>query len=284
VSHGEAIIRNISDTARWAALYRALETERPDAVFRDPLARRLAGPRGEQIAKAMAFGKNPSWPWVTRTYLIDQFISEQVAQGVDMVVNLAAGLDTRPYRMNLPASLAWVEVDLPELLADKEEALKEEEPYVALKRIGLDLSNVEARRRLFDELGRKAGRVLILTEGLLIYLAPEEVAALSQDLAGPGSFQCWVHDLASPGLLRMLARQWQQNLEQASAPLKFGPEEGPAFFVPYGWKPIDVRTLLKAAARLGRLPFLLRLMAMFPESTGKQGSRPWGGICLQGRA
>ena len=65
----------------------------------------------------MTFGKNPSWPWVARTYLFDQFISEQVAQGVDMVVNLAAGLDARPYRMDLPASLKWVEVDLPELLS-----------------------------------------------------------------------------------------------------------------------------------------------------------------------
>jgi len=37
-----------------------------------------------------------------------------------MVVNLAAGLDARPYRMSLPASLQWIEVDLPEILAYKE--------------------------------------------------------------------------------------------------------------------------------------------------------------------
>jgi methyltransferase (TIGR00027 family) len=283
VSHGEAVIRNIADTARWAALYRAEETERPDAVFRDPLARRLAGPRGQQIAEAMKFGKNPSWPWVTRTYLFDQFISEQVAQGVDMVVNLAAGLDTRPYRMDLPAMLKWIEVDLPELLADKEEVLRGEKPRCALERIGMDLSNGGARRDLFDELGRKANRVLILTEGILIYLAPEQAGALAEDLARPGSFCRWVHDLASPGLLRMLERQWQGKLEEASARLKFGPKEGPAFFVPYGWKPIDVRTLLKTAARLGRLSLWLRLLALLPDSTGEQGSRPWGGICLQER-
>src|SRR5271170_606611 len=111
VSQAEPLIRNISDTARWAAMYRALESERPDAIFRDPLARRLAGTRGAQITEDMAFGKSPSWPWVTRTYLYDRFISEQLTQGVDMVVNLGAGLDTRPYRMDLPASLKWVEVD-----------------------------------------------------------------------------------------------------------------------------------------------------------------------------
>ena len=111
------LIRDISDTARWVAVYRARETDRPDALFRDPFARRLAGQRGEQIAAVMPFGDGKqAWPWVTRTYLFDQFITEQVAQGVDTVINLAAGLDARPYRLPLPAALRWVEVDLPELL------------------------------------------------------------------------------------------------------------------------------------------------------------------------
>jgi len=44
------LIRNISDTARWVAVYRARETERADGLFRDPFARRLAGTRGEEIA------------------------------------------------------------------------------------------------------------------------------------------------------------------------------------------------------------------------------------------
>src|ERR1700720_3770251 len=104
MSQKEPLIRNISDTARWAAVYRARESERENALFRDPFARRLAGERGEQIAKARPLHEKHSWSWVTRTYLFDRIISEQIGQGADMVVNLAAGLDTRPYRMQLPAS------------------------------------------------------------------------------------------------------------------------------------------------------------------------------------
>ena len=122
------MIRDISDTARWAAVFRARETDRPDAVFRDPFARRLAGARGEEIANNLSAGNRQTWAWITRTYLFDQFIGQQVAQGVDMIVNLAAGLDARPYRMNLPASLNWVEVDLPDLLSYKEEILRDEKP------------------------------------------------------------------------------------------------------------------------------------------------------------
>ena len=46
----EPTIRDISDTAIWAAIYRARETERPKALFRDPFAKRLTGERGERIA------------------------------------------------------------------------------------------------------------------------------------------------------------------------------------------------------------------------------------------
>ena len=49
------LIRNISDRALLAAVYRARETEREDAFFRDPLARRLAGRRGDQIAGSVPF-------------------------------------------------------------------------------------------------------------------------------------------------------------------------------------------------------------------------------------
>src|SRR5256714_12814972 len=105
MSEPESRIRNISDTARWVAVYRARETERTDAVFRDPFARRLAGKRGEQIAASISFAEKNSWPFVARTWLVDQVISNQIKLGTDMVVNLAAGLDAPPLRMYLPCLL-----------------------------------------------------------------------------------------------------------------------------------------------------------------------------------
>src|ERR1700719_1618865 len=205
MSEPESRIRNISDTARWVAVYRARETERTDAVFRDPFARRLAGERGEKIAASISFAEKNSWPFVARTWLTDQLISNQIKDGADMVVNLAAGLDARPYRMDLPRSLQWVEVDLPEILAHKKEILRNERPVCALERFELDLTNVDARCELFSRVGGRARRVLIVCEGLLSYLTDEEVAALGQDPAAPSAFQYWITDLVSPALLKMLA-------------------------------------------------------------------------------
>src|ERR1700686_1815142 len=206
-AYSEPLIRNVSDTARWVAVYRAQETERPDALFRDPFARRLAGERGEQIARSKPLGRDNAPFIMVRTYLIDEFVRAEVQRGADMVVNLAAGLDSRPYRMQLPPSLRWIEVDLPEILDYKEKVLRDEKPLCALERIRLDLSDVRGRRELFERLGQSAKRALIITEGLVIYLTADAVGELAEDLAAPTSFASWIVDIASPGLLRMLKKR-----------------------------------------------------------------------------
>jgi methyltransferase (TIGR00027 family) len=278
----EPAIQHISDTARWAAVFRARESERKDALFRDPFARRLAGERGEQIAKATPFHEKHSWSWVTRTYLFDRIIGEQILHGADTVVNLAAGLDARPYRMPLPGSLRWVEVDLPEILDYKEELLKSEKPACTLERVRLDLSKTELRRSLFSGLAEKATKALVITEGLLIYLKAEEVAILAEDMKRSPAFRRWVLDIVSPGLLRMLQKNTHQQFGRDVTPLQFAPEEGPRYFAPYGWKPLEVNSMLKTAAGLHRLPLMLRLAALLPENRNPRGARPWSGVCLLG--
>jgi methyltransferase (TIGR00027 family) len=276
----EPAIRNISDTARWAAMYRALETDMPNALFRDPFARKLAGERGQQIVELLPVRKRFAWAWSTRTYLFDRFIREQVGEDVDMVVNLAAGLDARPYRMELPSTLQWIEVDLPELLAYKEGVMGHEKPVCRLERIALDLSNVPARQELFARLATRAKKILVITEGLLIYLTADAVGALARDLA---PFQRWVIDIASPGLLRMMKKQMGEKLEAANAPFLFAPAEGPPFFEKYGWRVLAVESTLKNAARVKRVGLFFRLIAKLPDSNGAQGNRPWSATCLLGK-
>jgi methyltransferase (TIGR00027 family) len=274
------VIQNISDTARWVAVFRARESARPDALFQDPFAGRLAGSRGEEIAANMRYVNRHSWSMVARTCVIDGLVKKQVTQGVDMVVNLAAGLDTRPYRMELPASLQWVEVDLPEILTYKEVMLAEEKPKCRLERVRLDLADRTGRRELFQRLSREAAKTLVICEGLLVYLTADEVASLAADLADTLTFQNWIIDVASPALLRMLQKKMGQQLAQGNSAMKFAPEKGADHFREFGWKPVEVQSMLHTAARLKRLPLSLRLFALFPEPVGSPGSRPWSGVCL----
>jgi methyltransferase (TIGR00027 family) len=281
----EPLIRNISDTARWAAVFRARESERPDALFHDPFAQRLAGERGEQIATAMTMHTKNSWSWVMRTYVMDQYIERQLEAGVDTVLNLAAGLDARPYRMPVSPRLRWIEIDLPELLQYKEEKLAGEKPRCALERIPMDLADVAKRRALFAQIGASATRVLVISEGLLVYLGPDDVGVLAKDLSGQPTFRYWIFDIVSPGLLEMLRTQGGgDELARAGAPFKFAPAEGPDFFRRYGWRPVEVKSAFKEAHRVRRLPWPLKLFGFLPERNGPQGKRPWSGLCLMERA
>lgn len=275
-------VRDITDTARWVAAYRARETRRPDALFRDPFAERLAGERGFQIANTLPGGNSHDWAWVARTYLFDQFIYSAIHEGADLVLNLAAGLDARPFRMKLPADLHWVEVDLPEIISYKEEILSSEKPKCSLERVRLNLADLEARRSLFLELSRLAARIVVVSEGLLIYFTPEEVSLLARDLAETAHIEHWIVDLASPGQLKLMQRTTGKRFGDVGANFKFGPAEGPKYFRPYGWEPRDVQGLLKTAARCGRSP--VELLPLLTDTEGRLENYLWTGVCLLGRS
>ncbi len=274
------LIRNISDTALLAAVYRARENEHPEALFRDPFARRLAGERGQEIARSLAFSEKNAWSWFTRTYLFDQFINRCLQEGCDTVINLAAGLDARPYRLALPASLKWIEVDLPEITDYKEELLHDERPSCALERVRLDLSDVKSRRELFQRVAKESQKALIISEGLVLYLSSEEVGLLATDLAAQEQFRYWLMDITSPALLRMLQKKMGKAFDEAAAPFKFAPTDGPDFFRKFGWKPVAVRSLWHTAGALKRLPRLMSFFYHLQKSETFQPNRPWGGTCL----
>jgi O-methyltransferase involved in polyketide biosynthesis len=101
-----------------------------------------------------------------------------------------------------------------------------------------------------------ASPVLVVTEGLLIYLSADQVASLANDFRSIRAFRWWVTDIASPALLAMLQAQgdWGERVAQANAPFKFAPAEGTRFFVPHGWSELQYRSTFEEAQRLQRLP------------------------------
>lgn len=277
-------ITHVSDTARWVAIYRAMESERPDALFHDPYARRLAGARGEEIVRAMPRGRAMAWPMIVRTAVMDELIVRAVERdAVHTVVNLAAGLDTRPYRLPLPAGLRWIEVDFADLLAYKEEQLGGETARCQLERVAVDLTDPVRRRALFqDAVSGGGGGTLVVTEGLLVYLAPEEVAALAVDLHAAG-FAWWLLDLGSPALLKMLSRNWGRKLATGNAPFRFAPAEGTRFFAPHGWVEAEFRSLWEEALRLKRtmpLAWLWTLIGRLYTKKKREEVRRFSGIVL----
>ena len=277
------LISHVSDTARWVAFYRAMESERPDAHFRDPFARRLAGDKGEAIARGMKKGLTLSWPMVVRTVVMDEIILRTIAErDIDTVLNLAAGLDTRPWRLRLPPSLRWIDVDLPVMLDLKLGELRDERPVCTYEGVRLDLSQVNARKELFTRVNASARHTLVITEGLLIYLTPAMVEELARELHAQPSFTAWLLDLASPGLVTMLAKTWGREVAAGNAPFRFAPEEGTGFFEPAGWREVEWRSVFHEGIRLNRTIPLAKFWRWFGSIGRKRRQRMerFSGIAL----
>jgi methyltransferase (TIGR00027 family) len=252
-------IRNISDTALWTATYRAEESERPDAIFVDPYARRLAGERGPAIVAAI---KQPAIriAVVLRTAAFDRMLTEAITRtGCDTVLNLAAGLDTRAWRLDLPPALRWIDVDLPDLLDYKDTVMAGETPACMHDQVRLDLADREARAALFERVAAASHRTIVVTEGLLSYLEPAAVAELASDLHAHPHFVAWITELTG-GQMAPRIRNAGNDVRPEDARDRFAPLEGTAFFEPFGWTEDAYMDLFLESGTLGRDPLSARVL------------------------
>ena len=279
-------ISHVSDTALVAAVYRAEESERPDALFRDPLARRLAGERGFRIARHMSLEHYARWALSVRTVVIDRMIAELLADGVDTIVNLGAGLDTRPYRLELPHSLKWFEIDFPQMIEYKNQQLADQKPRCQLTRIALDLTDGNALPRELATINSTAKKVLVITEGVTLYLTADQVDDLAADLRAQTNFVYWINDYFSPRVLKVLGRRHMRDLK--NAPVRFVPPDWFAFFVKAGWKARQIKYLVDESLRIGRripVPWWARILLWIsPPARREQFRRSLAYVVLEREA
>jgi methyltransferase (TIGR00027 family) len=210
-------IEHVMDTAFWVASDRALEGERPDALFRDPLAAVLAGEKGRRIAESMPHRRAMVFVMALRTTAIDRLIASAIDRGADTVLNLGAGLDTRPYRLQLPASLRWVEADFQSVIEHKNDKLAGQQPRCALERVAIDLTDRAERQALLRRVASNSRCVVVLTEGVVIYLHDDEVTRLAEDLHALPSIRYWIQDYYG-----VEARRHRPSLRQKLKAAPFG--------------------------------------------------------------
>ncbi len=238
-------IVDVTDTALWVAALRAQETKRPGAAIRDELAARLAGNRGAAIARSMPNSAITQWGVAIRTSAIDRLIDAAIRRGIECVVNLGAGLDTRPYRLKIPSYVRWIEIDFPNLMQQKDAALKSQTPNCHLERIGLNLLDCASRKQLFAAYGSRG--TLMIAEGVVPYLSNDDVARLADDLRA--NCQSWILDFDDAGI-RPTPRIWREKLQ--AAPMQFQPLDWFKFFENCGWHSHQVITSAEESERLNR--------------------------------
>lgn len=247
-------INDVTDTALWVAAYRAEESARKDAIIKDPHASLLLGDAGSKVAIRTQGSRYTAWSVVIRTYIIDQFINHLMkTQEIDTVINLGAGLDTRPYRLDLPSSLRWIEVDFPKLIDLKNDKLKNEKPKCVLERISLDLSIESVRDHFLKEVSSTSKKVLVMTEGVVPYLSNEDAKSLALALHAQDNFAFWITEYYSPEILKFL-RTPKRLKQMKNAPFLFYPENWFSFFKECGWDQYETKFFAVESEKLGRTP------------------------------
>ena len=266
------------------AFSRAVESERSKPLFDDPFARQLAGDFGEALTREMGDSEMITRGLAVRTAVIDELLLARIKQDdIDLVLNLGAGLDTRPWRLALPRSLQWIDADLPHILSYKTDRLRSHQPACTYLPISADVTNRTDRAALFSHT-RTASRALVLTEGLLVYLSSDEVAALAVDLHGHSSIAWWLTDVSSPRALAMMRHLWGPLLKNAE--FKFGPADSATFFREVGWRESIYRSSAEEARRLNRSApstWLSRILLKFSSQTLREEFRRLAGVTLLAR-
>ena len=271
----------LASTAHWTAAVRAMENDRADRLFADPWAAALAGEQG-----AVWLAQRPAdsvIPIVLRTRFFDDFLKRLASkEAIQQIVLLAAGLDTRAFRLTWPVGTQIFELDQPAVLHYKEQVLRSLDalPACGRKTIDVDLTSAwqAALVQAGFDLGRPSGWLL---EGFLFYLPTEQVANILDEvssLATPGS---WLgfdiinsHVLTSPW-----TRPWVEMQASYGAPWIGSLDDPQAFLLERGWE-VVLSQAGQPEANFGRwkLPVIPVTQPDFPHNWYVVAHKPWSAL------
>ncbi|MGZ3618147.1 MAG: class I SAM-dependent methyltransferase [Ktedonobacteraceae bacterium] len=227
----------LASTARWTAAVRARESLREDRLFHDPWASALAGKEGQEWIEHKS--DDSVVAMVLRTRFFDDFlqrISDQYA--IRQIVLMAAGLDTRPFRLKWPAQTQLFELDQPAVLKYKEQVLTSAgvQPNCERHMIAADLTSP------WKESLIKAGFIpqqpsAWLLEGFLFYLPNESITNILDEITNLAAIGSWIgfDIINSVTLTSPWTRPWIEMQAQAGAPWIGTMDDPESFLATRGW-------------------------------------------------
>ncbi len=198
------------------AACRALESEGQDGFVQDPFAARLAGERGMAILQALPRPEMMRFGIGVRSHFIDELLLNVLAsEPIATVLSVGCGLDTRPWRLELPPDLRWIEVDFADMLDYKDALMAAETPRCRRERIAADVNDPEQRRNLYAAAG--PARALMITEGLLMYLPAATVHALAAESCQQSGIAHWMTDITTSAFSKAINFDAMRSVRQMQA-------------------------------------------------------------------
>ncbi|MGV9881161.1 SAM-dependent methyltransferase [Streptomyces sp. NPDC003006] len=237
----------VGQTALFVAWMRQLESDRPDALFRDPLAATMLStlakdPVLADVAEVIKQTHNsargfPAY-FAVRTRFFDDEVIAATQRGVHQVVTLAAGVDGRTVRLDLPTGTRWFEVELPEMTTFKDALIERSGLPLACERHGVAADLREDWESPLRAAGFDPSQPTIwLIEGLLMYLtdvAGDAILADLTKLSAPGSRLMLEHLKAA--MLGEEGRPVRERVEEQGASWLSARDDLKSWMGGYGWQ------------------------------------------------
>lgn len=251
-------MQGVSKTALWVASMRATEAARPDRLHSDPLASAFvaasgAGPLGAPPGAAEFLA--------IRTRFYDDFLTDALAP---QVVLLAAGLDSRAFRLSWPSGTSVFELDLPELLSFKETVVAASELVPACSRVvvPVDLRSDWASVLLAAGFSPTLPTAWV-AEGLMQYLSAAEndrLLATISSLSVPGSMFAFDH-METAASQDAVVAEVSARVREMGASFASGLDDPGRWLASHGWTSSTVRVPALALAYGRPLPDYVDLTA-----------------------
>jgi methyltransferase (TIGR00027 family) len=247
-------LRGVGKTALGVAMIRARESRRDDRLFDDPYAQAFADAAPGAFPEEPTTGDQLAAPGplaslgavfyahaVIRTRFFDDYLAAATAAGCRQVVLLAAGLDTRAFRLAWPQHTRVFEADLPDVLAFKDTVLSARGAMPRCERTTVPADLREDWTTALTAAGFSLTRPAAwLAEGLLLYLTADEASQLLtgvSDLSAPGSQLSFEHSPTAAAALTDQARQMPAMQQYASLWKGGLGDDAPRWLASHGWQP-----------------------------------------------
>ena len=227
-------------TALWLAGARVLETKRPRPLVTDTFAERLLGDEGLKAALDLERAHPAPRAIIRRVRLVDELVTRYVKdRRIEVVIMAGTGLDARPYRLDLPATLTWIEIDVPVVTDWKDERLRGVPARCIVERIGVDLMRPGALATAIGDrcMGK---RTLVLIENLLQYFSTRDTQLFFRDTKcfAPGTVT--VADIPNSAFVTSkIGREMSVELENRDVQGRTAIDDVPSFMAPLGFRVLE---------------------------------------------
>ena len=200
------------------------DAELTQPVCGDNYARVFMNEDGLRILEAFKDEANPNASNVARHRIIDDFLRQELVANPKLcVVIIGAGFDSRSFRLK---GGSWIELDEPQVIAYKNERLPAANCENELHRIPIDFSTDSLAEKLSPFSSDRA--VVVVIEGVFMYLAQEELAQLLQTLRHVFPRHKLICDLMSRKFFEKYGKTLHEKITGMGASFKFtvdNPEE-----------------------------------------------------------